>query len=719
MRPFQHSPIKRKIVLISLFASGVSLLLSSSIFVAYEFVSARRSTVARVETMARVLADNSIAGSAFADDEGTRLDLEALRAEQQIVAACFYDLQGEHLVRPSRSIGADCPRRAPDFVGHRFDGEEVSYVLPVVMQGENVGTVLVRAHGTVVSSQLQRYIVVVCMVMAASAVVALLLASRLQRVISQPILSLVATSRRVSFEKNYTIRADRYGDDELGLLIDSFNEMLGQIELRDHELERHREHLDDEIKTRTQELEQVIEELQDEITQRQIAEEKIRFLADYDVLTGLPNRRLLKERLEGAIGDCQRSDRRPLALLFLDLDRFKEINDSYGHATGDQLLEEVAERLTGCVRGSDQVSRPEGEAPSATVSRQGGDEFTILLTGINTGHDASRVASRILHALEKPFSLPERDVVIGASIGIAVFPDDGLDAETLIKHADTAMYHAKENGRNDFEYFSESMKAAAIDKLELEADLRKAIDEQQFSLFFQPLVDLETWHVKGLEALIRWRHPTRGLVSPQAFIPAAEECGLIIAIGDWVLHEACRQSAEWQAQGLPPVRISVNVSSQQFRKGELLRTVADALGTANLGPELLEIELTESSMLENEVEAIDACERLKELGVRIALDDFGTGYSSLSYLHRLPLDSLKIDRSFIADLGQDDVNHHGIVTAIITMAHGLGLEVVAEGIESSPQVVTLCAWGCDLGQGYHFGHPKPANEIDQLLRRAV
>jgi EAL domain-containing protein (putative c-di-GMP-specific phosphodiesterase class I) len=225
--------------------------------------------------------------------------------------------------------------------------------------------------------------------------------------------------------------------------------------------------------------------------------------------------------------------------------------------------------------------------------------------------------------------------------------------------------------------------------------------------------------VKGLEALIRWRHPTRGLVSPQAFIPAAEECGLIIAIGDWVLHEACRQSAEWQAQGLPPVRISVNVSSQQFRKGELLRTVADALGTANLGPELLEIELTESSMLENEVEAIDACERLKELGVRIALDDFGTGYSSLSYLHRLPLDSLKIDRSFIADLGQDDVNHHGIVTAIITMAHGLGLEVVAEGIESSPQVVTLCAWGCDLGQGYHFGHPKPANEIDQLLRRAV
>jgi EAL domain-containing protein (putative c-di-GMP-specific phosphodiesterase class I) len=259
------------------------------------------------------------------------------------------------------------------------------------------------------------------------------------------------------------------------------------------------------------------------------------------------------------------------------------------------------------------------------------------------------------------------------------------------------------------------MKAAAIEKLTLEGDLRIALEEGQFSLYYQPLIDLDTGHIEGFEALIRWHHPTRGLVPPDAFIGAAEECGLITAIGDWVLHEACRQCAEWRDQGLPSVRVAVNVSSHQFRKGQLLHAVADALSQARLAPQLLEIEVTESSMLDNERAAIDTLERLKELGVHIALDDFGTGYSSLSYLQRLPLNSLKIDRSFIADLDHAD-NNHSIVTAIITMVHGLGLQVVAEGIERTRQLTMLRAWGCDRGQGYHFSKPKPASEIPQLLR---
>ncbi|MBW2383832.1 MAG: EAL domain-containing protein [Deltaproteobacteria bacterium] len=724
MAPLRNGSIQRKIVSISLVAVGVSLLLASSSFVVYELLSARRATIERVATVSSMVADKSIAALALGNDEDARLNLEALRADGQIVAACFYAMDGDLFARYSPSHGGDCPARAPAFLGHRFDGKRVSYVMQVKMEGAPIGSLLVRAHSLTTWSRVQRYLPVVAVVMLVSGTIATLLASRMQRAISLPILNLVATSRRVSFENNYTIRAERNGDDELGVLIESFNEMLGQIEQRDHELERHRDHLDDEIKARTVELEQVIQELQDEIAQRQKAEERIRFLADYDVLTGLPNRRLLKERLEGAIGDATRGDVRPLALLFLDLDRFKEINDSYGHATGDRLLEQVAERLVGCVRGSDQVARPEdegtGEAgcePTATVSRQGGDEFTVLLTGIHSGHDASRVAARILHALEEPFSLPERDLVIGASIGIAVAPHDGSDAETLIKHADTAMYHAKENGRNDYEYFSESMKAAAIEKLTLEGDLRIALEEGQFSLYYQPLIDLDTGHIEGFEALIRWHHPTRGLVPPDAFIGAAEECGLITAIGDWVLHEACRQCAEWRDQGLPSVRVAVNVSSHQFRKGQLLHAVADALSQARLAPQLLEIEVTESSMLDNERAAIDTLERLKELGIHIALDDFGTGYSSLSYLQRLPLNSLKIDRSFIADLDHAD-NNHSIVTAIITMVHGLGLQVVAEGIERTRQLAMLRAWGCDRGQGYHFSKPKPASEIPQLLRNA-
>jgi diguanylate cyclase (GGDEF)-like protein len=712
---FRDSPIKFKIILIALAVSAVSLVLASASFVAYEFVNARQTALEHVATAALAAADERALALSSRDREAATKSLSVFEAEGQILAACLYTAAGELFASYSRpDLEPDCPIAHETRGGHEFHYDQVNYEIPIRAQGVNIGGLMIRADTLEIQSRLKSYLLILGLALIASGAVAILLASRLQRFISGPILGLVATSRRVSFEKNYTIRATRGGDDELGRLVDSYNEMLEQIQQRDKELERHREHLDDKIAARTKELEQVIEELQDEISQRERAEEQIRFLADYDVLTGLPNRRLLRERLEGAIAGGPRHEGRPLALLFLDLDRFKEINDSWGHAMGDNLLEQVAVRLVGCVRDSDHVARSDEAEPPSTVSRQGGDEFTVLLTGISSGHDASRVATRILEALQHPFTLPDRDVVIGASIGIAVFPEDGTDSETLFKHADTAMYHAKENGRNDFEYFSDYMKAAALGKLTMEGDLRTAIEEEQFFLHYQPQVDMKTGEVIEVEALIRWQHPEKGLVSPGDFIPAAEECGLITRMGDWVLKEACRQCAEWNANASRPIRVAVNVSSHQFRKRLIFDSVLEALNESGLDATLLELEVTESGMLENEETAIETLARLKDRGVRVALDDFGTGYSSLSYLQRLPLDSLKIDRSFITDLDVGEENH-SIVAAIITMAHGLGLEVVAEGVETTRQRIILNAWGCDVGQGFLYSRPVTPDEIAEML----
>ncbi len=719
MKLFQDRPIKTKLIAIAMLVSACALVTASASFLTYDWISARRGAIARVGTLAEVVAANSTAALAFDNREDATATLALLEAEPHVTTACLYRTDGSRLAGYARGGGAlTCPIRTVVEKRASLVGDRITYLNPVRMMGaETVGVVWVQADTLNVRERFRTTAIIGLIVMLLCAGVAVFLASRLQSVISTPILTLVAASRRVSFEKNYSIRAERTGDDELGMLIDAFNEMLEQIQVRDQQLEDHRDHLDVEVRKRTREMELAIQELEAEIDQRQRAEERIRYLAYYDVLTGLPNRRLLEERLTGAIARRHEGEERPLALLFLDLDRFKEINDTYGHATGDQLLEQVAERLVRCVRESDHVSRWEDEdEPDATVSRQGGDEFTILLTSITRGHDASRVARRILEELQEPFPLPDRDVVIGASIGIAIHPDDGEDAESLIKHADTAMYHAKENGRNDFEYFTEDMKIAALARLGLETDLRRAVSNGEMTLHYQPQIDLVTGEICRLEALLRWHQPARGLVPPADFVAVAEECGLIMGLGEWVLREACAQMALWIADGLPPMRVGVNVSGHQFRKNALDEAVLAALDEASLPPHLLELEVTESSMIGNEDEAIESLSRLRAHGISISLDDFGTGYSSLSYLQRLPLDSLKIDRSFVHHLDESEQDY-SIVAATLTMAHGLGLEVVAEGIENETQLAILKSWGCDYGQGFHFSHPLPAEEIPLLLAR--
>lgn len=446
----------------------------------------------------------------------------------------------------------------------------------------------------------------------------------------------------------------------------------------------------------------------------QRSDEQIRYIAYHDNLTGLPNRAMFGQYLRHVIADARRHAKQ-FALLFLDIDDFKRVNDTLGHQAGDTLLKEVAERLSTCLRQSDYVARVHafGE-PDELLARLGGDEFVILLPDINSPHAPSALADRLLKALSAPVCLDEHEFYVGASIGITLFPGDGEDAETLTKNADIAMYHAKKQGKNDYQFYLQSMNILAHERLSLENKLRRALDNDELCLFYQPQVDTLSRKIIGLEALLRWRQPEEGMIPPGVFIPVAEETGLILAIGEWVINEACRQSRAWQTAGLPATRISVNVSGHQFGKQDLPSLIQTALQRYGLAPGCLEVEITESAIMENPDRAVEELTAIRDLGVGIALDDFGTGYSSFSYLHRFPIDTLKIDRSFIHNIGVTQDTSE-LVAAIIAMAHILKLRVVAEGIEIEEQLRALASTNCDVIQGYLFKPPVPADEVPGLL----
>ena len=424
--------------------------------------------------------------------------------------------------------------------------------------------------------------------------------------------------------------------------------------------------------------------------------------AQHDVVTGLPNRVLLNDRITQAIALARRNEN-PLAVIFLDLDRFKNINDSLGHATGDNLLQSVSRRLLASVRKSD------------TVSRQGGDEFVILLSETTNPEDAATSAKKILLSLSGPHSIGGRDLFIDGSIGISVYPGDGEDAETLIKNADTAMYHAKECGRNNFQFFEAEMNSKAVERQSLENGLRLALERGEFLLHYQPKVKLRTGAITGVEALIRWLRPDRGLVPPSQFIPIAEDSGLILPIGRWVLREACRQAREWQDAGLPFKRISVNVSAAEFRHKDFVEGVRTILAETGFEASRLELELTEGVLMDDAESTASVLKALKAMGLHLAVDDFGTGYSSLSYLQQFPIDVLKMDQSFVQRISSDP-NDTTIVRAIIDMGRNLKHRVIAEGIETQEQLAFLQARHCSEGQGYLFSRPLAATQMASLIR---
>ncbi len=426
-------------------------------------------------------------------------------------------------------------------------------------------------------------------------------------------------------------------------------------------------------------------------------------LALHDSLTDVPNRTLLNDRLDQAMMRAQRSGT-SVALLYVDLDRFKQINDSLGHAVGDELLKSAARRLLGCVRSSD------------TVSRQGGDEFLVLLEEITHAHDAAVCAEKIISALDAPHRIGPHELRITASVGIATYPGDAEDPNTLLRNADFAMYQAKYTGRNNYQFFKPEMNANALERQSVEMELRQAIERQEFILNYQPKVNLATGTIVGVEALIRWQRPMRGIVPPAQFIPIAEESGLILPIGRWALEKACRQARAWQEGGAAPMSVAINVSAVELRAKDFLANVRQILQSSRLEPRFLEIELTETFMMQDWKSTAEVLKALKSLGVRIALDDFGTGYSSLSYMKRFPIDSLKIDQSFVRDM-TTDTDDASIVSAVINMGRSLHMRVVAEGIQTHDQLLFLQDRQCPEGQGFFFGPPVPAAQLTDFLNR--
>lgn len=458
-----------------------------------------------------------------------------------------------------------------------------------------------------------------------------------------------------------------------------------------------------------------------DITQAATAQKEIHDLAYFDLVTGLPNRAQLRESLTHTLRMSERSNSE-FALLFLDLDHFKQVNDTLGHDAGDDLLLQVSRRLSNVLRDSDILGKPEsvddadGDDPGSkgTVARIGGDEFVVLLSNINRAEDAARVAERIGQAVSAPYTISDIEVAVTTTIGISVYPADGQDAETLMKHADVAMYHAKENGRNAFQFYSKSIHEQALTRFSLEREFNIALEEQQLELVYQPKLDLRTGEVVGVEALVRWIHPDKGSISPSDFISMAEETGLIVPLGRWVLDESARQIQDWINRGVGTYSVAVNCSPVQFSRGNMISDIAATIGKSGVDPSLLEIELTENLFLHNIENGIQVLSSIKELGVQISLDDFGTGFSSLSYLKRLPVDKLKIDQSFVANLPTDK-GDRAIASAIVILGHKLGLDVIAEGVENEQQLHLIRQFNCNQAQGYYFCRPLSSLEFEQWL----
>ncbi|HUP48489.1 MAG TPA: EAL domain-containing protein [Thermoanaerobaculia bacterium] len=441
--------------------------------------------------------------------------------------------------------------------------------------------------------------------------------------------------------------------------------------------------------------------LEDEREAAALAADQVEHLAYHDALTGLPNRPLFMDRLIMALAQANRANQK-LAVFFLDLDRFKDINDSLGHSVGDTLLKSVADRVRRCVREGD------------TVARFGGDEFTLLIPKVDKIEDTAKIAEKIIETIRTPFVINEQELYVTTSIGVAIYPSDGLDAETLVRNSDAAMYRAKDQGRDNYQLYASEMNAQAVERLALESTLRAAIGRKQLVLYYQPVVAAGTGSIVGVEALIRWKHPKRGLLSPAHFIALAEASGLIVPIGEWVMRSACRQLKAWEKRINRPLTMAVNLSARQFQHPDIVTQIRSAIEDAGVEPSTIEIEITESSAMQNVDNAVFTLREMKELGVRISMDDFGTGYSSLNYLKRFPIDTLKLDQTFVRDVMTDE-RDAAIVGAVIVMAHRLGLKVVAEGVETHEQLEYLRLEGCDYIQGYLFSGPVSSEEIEPLL----
>lgn len=683
--------IRHKLMALIMATCGLVLLATTVVFVLKETNALIREQRKNLASLADILGKNVTAAVTFNDPQSALETMHSLSVKSDILAA--YILRADATVFSrylAKGVTIDAlpfeqlePGATSDTcktllkqinsqhnrLGQFFD--KVSLVSPIILDNQTIGTVVLFADMRELRASLISTLLAATLILGVATIVAYLISRRLQRIISDPILLLADTMRQVSESKDFSLRADKPGNDEIGRLYDGFNEMLQEIEERNLVLRQRQEHLQE--------------------------------LAHFDTLTHLPNRVLFHDRLQQAMNLAQRTNQ-VIAVMFLDLDRFKDINDTLGHRTGDLLLQHVADRMGLVLRDCD------------TVARLGGDEFTVFVQDIKTADNARRIAQKLLDLFEIPYCLEGQQVYVTCSIGVTLFPADGDSMDELLMNADIAMYHAKADGKNTYRLYAIEMNQQASERVALQTDLRKALDLKQLYLQYQPKFDARTNQITGVEALLRWQHPERGLIPPTRFIPLAEESGSIVNITEWVLKSACHQAKLWYDAGYGDISVAVNLSAYSLKRNNAPFMVQQMLEESGLPPHLLELELTESMLIENDQHAEETLHALKKLGVKISIDDFGTGYSSLSYLHRFPIDALKIDRSFIWNMHRSD-NDMAIVVAIIAMGHGLKLQVIAEGVENEEQLETLKKCGCETIQGYLTGRPALAEELTVRLQR--
>ena len=795
-KAFRNSSIRTKLALLIIGTTSVALVLAGAGLLSYESRQYRAAATREMSALAEIVADGSTAALSFGDKQAARETLAALHGDRRLLRAVVYDKAGNSFAAYDQpGTGAAAAPVHPRADDAYFEQGTMLLFQPIRLTGERIGTVLLVSSTSEVQTRLKRYAGIVTAVLAGSLLLSLLAMARLQRVITGPIAYLSEVAQQVSSERNYSLRAKKSAEDEIGLLIDSFNDMLSQIQLQEESLRESEEryalaaqgandglwdwnpvsnqlyissrwkemlgYTDAEIHPDLEAWFSRIhpgdrERVKSEIIGRKRDTEPI-FASEYrirqkggsyiwvlcrgivvrdpfgriirmagsqsditqgkvvDPLTGLRNRLYFIDRLETLIDESAgRAD--SFAVLFLDVDRFKIVNDSLGHETGDMLLIEIAERLRSSVRSTDVSARL---ALPSVVARFGGDEFAVLLENLRSPSDAAIVAERIVNQFAAHFDVHGRIIFATVSIGIAL-GNSADSSKDLLRNADTAMYYAKTRGKARYAMFDDTMRGRAVARMELESDLRKALEEEQFVVYYQPEVSLKTGKVAGYEALVRWNHPRRGMVMPGEFLPVAEETGLIVPLGRLVMREACRQMAEWHRNfpREPRLSISVNASSRELADPDLVPNVARILQETGLDPASLRIEVTESSIMESQDVTSSALRRLQELNIHLEIDDFGTGYSSLSRLHEYPFSTVKIDRSFIKDLETETESLH-LVETILRLADGLGLSVVAEGIETSEQLAKLASLGCGYGQGYYFSRPADGHATQKAIQEAT
>lgn len=838
-RMLQRISIGKKLLLIAVLSSAFVLLLVTIALLTTDTIAYKRSFVTELQTISRITGESAASAITFQDRKAAEQILLSLETVPFIRNAQLLDSDGNmfaFFARDGVSTAADLPvHRGRIEPSHNFSVAFLDLHERIMLDGKPIGLLCVRADLAPLYKRLLVHILTVLAILVVSLTLALAVISRLQRIVTKPIQHLAALMRRVSDEKNFSVRVQIDTPDEFGALGAGFNEMLGQIQKRDDELEEARKHLEDLVAQRTASLvtakarleeelaqhsltEQALRESEEryalaargandglwdwnlvtdqiyfsprwkamlgyaggqidrpedwfhlvheddiqrvrmdidahlngtlehlenehrvrhrdgsyrwmltrgvavrdetgkpyrmagsqtDITERKRAEQQLLYDAFHDGLTGLSNRTLFLDRLESAIKRKRRAPDSLFAVMYLDLDRFKIINDSLGHNAGDRVLIETARRLEANLRHGD------------TVARWGGDEFVVLAEDLEDLRQAETIINRIQKQLMIPFNIGDQEVTVTSSAGITTSDLTEYDKPAeMLRDADAAMYKAKNQGRDQYAIFSPVMHHEALALLQLEADLRKALESGEFRLHYQPIISLADGGVAGVETLVRWQHRERGLVPPADFIPLAEETGLIVQLGQWIMENACLQVDQWRRQGLRPFRVAINVSARQFWQQDFVEMIGNAIKRCGLEPEWIDLEITEGVIVQNTDVAIEMLSQLKEIGINLSLDDFGTGYSSLNYLHKFPIDTLKIDRSFIDLMGaQPNENDAEIVQAIITLAHNMNIRVVAEGVERFEQLFALQQMGCEYAQGFFFSRPVDAASTAEFVRK--